>query len=231
MFIEKFIDKARKKEGRFYAFLHKLYKNTLNVNVPFPKAVGSSFYYLRLFSHLAWYWLTNKFYYEPMLRARCTRVGENVKCDGDIPLIEGNGNIEIGDNVFIGNKGAWFVSTNVMGKSKLIVGNNTVINYKVQIDVESCVKIGNNCLIAGESKITDNNNHGIHYKNRDMTAEDVSPITIDDHAWIGMNSIILKGVTIGKGAVVAAGSVVTKDVPEMTLVGGNPAKVIKKIDD
>ena len=56
------------------------------------------------------------------------------------------------------------------------------------------------------------------------------PIKICDKAWIGLNCIVLKGVTIGEGAVVAAGSVVTKDVPAWTLVGGAPAKVIRSLD-
>ena len=56
-----------------------------------------------------------------------------------------------------------------------------------------------------------------------------APIKICDNAWIGMNCIILKGVTIGEGAIVGAGSVVTKSVPPWTIVGGNPAKVIKEI--
>ena len=51
-----------------------------------------------------------------------------------------------------------------------------------------------------------------------------------DDAWIGFNSIILKGVTVGRGAVVGAGSVVTNDVPDHTVVAGNPARVIKKLD-
>ena len=58
-----------------------------------------------------------------------------------------------------------------------------------------------------------------------------SNIKIEDKVWIGFNSIILKGVTIGQGAVIAAGSVVTKDVPAFTLVGGNPAKIIKKLEE
>lgn len=53
------------------------------------------------------------------------------------------------------------------------------------------------------------------------------PIVVNDDSWIGINSIIMSGVTIGKGAVIAAGSVVTKDVPEYAIVGGNPAKIIK----
>ena len=55
-----------------------------------------------------------------------------------------------------------------------------------------------------------------------------APVIIKDNAWIGMSAIILKGVTVGEGAIVAAGSVVTKDVPPHTIVAGVPAKVIKK---
>jgi galactoside O-acetyltransferase len=55
------------------------------------------------------------------------------------------------------------------------------------------------------------------------------PVTIESKAWIGFNVIILKGVTIGEGAIVGAGSVVTKDVPPYTIVGGNPARVIREI--
>jgi acetyltransferase-like isoleucine patch superfamily enzyme len=58
-----------------------------------------------------------------------------------------------------------------------------------------------------------------------------SPIIIEDDAWIGFNSIILKGVTIGKGSIVGAGSVVTKSVPPWTIVGGNPAKIIREIPE
>ena len=114
---------------------------------------------------------------------------------------------------------------------ELIVGDNTSLNYRTVISVESKVQIGSNCLIAEEVKIFDNNSHGIHYQHRTMTEKDTAPVVLEDHVWIGMNSIILKGVRIGKGAVVAAGSVVTKDVPSMVVVGGNPAVIIKRIAD
>ena len=55
----------------------------------------------------------------------------------------------------------------------------------------------------------------------------MAPIVIQDHVWLGMNVIVLKGVTIGEGAIVAAGSIVTKDVPPHCLVAGVPAKVVK----
>lgn len=67
----------------------------------------------------------------------------------------------------------------------------------------------------------------IAHKNWDVVKS--KPIKICDDAWIGMNCIILKGVTIGEGAIVGAGSVVTKDVPAWTVVAGNPAKVVKTL--
>lgn len=144
-------------------------------------------------------------------------------------MIEGNGKIILGNNVFVGNKGAWFVSPNINKMPELIVGDNTSLNYRTVISVESMVQIGDHCMIAEEVKIFDNNSHGVHYQHRLMTSRDTAPVILEDHVWIGMNSIILKGVRIGKGAVIAAGSVVTKDVPAMVVVGGNPASIIKQI--
>ena len=57
------------------------------------------------------------------------------------------------------------------------------------------------------------------------------PIVVGDHVWIGMNAIILPGVTIGRGAVIAAGAVVSKDVPPMTVVGGVPAKPLRQVTE
>lgn len=231
MSFDGFIDRVRQRSSPFYAFLYDNYKNLQHASIPIPKEITRLLYIERGIRHNFIHWFTNKFYYEPMLRSRCTSVGMNLRTDGDIPLISGNGRIIIGDNVKIGNRNAWILSPNLYECPELIIGDNTVINYQVGISVECKVEIGSNCVIAGESIIFDNNSHSVCYtNNRKMTKDDVSPIRIDDYVWIGMRSMILKGVTIGKGAVVAAGSVVTKDVPPMTLAGGNPACIIKKIE-
>lgn len=67
------------------------------------------------------------------------------------------------------------------------------------------------------------------YKNWEFVNS--APVYIKDKAWIGFNSIILKGVTIGEGAIVGAGSIVTKDVPDWTIVAGNPAKIVRNIPE
>jgi len=230
MRIDSFLNKIRHKQSPFYAFIYKFYKGVENISVILPSFIVSMLYFERIFRKKVWNWFKNKFYYEPLLKYRCDIVGRNVKTDGDIPLITGGGKITIGDNVKIGNRGAWIVTSNLYAEPELIIGDNTTINYKTGISVECRVEIGKNCVIAGETMIFDNNSHGLYYKNnRKMNRDDVSPIIIEDHVWIGMRSIILKGVTIGFGSVVAAGSLVTKDVAPMTIVGGNPAKFIKNI--
>jgi acetyltransferase-like isoleucine patch superfamily enzyme len=225
-----FVDKVRRKDNIFYAFLHNTYKKVQCFDAKIPRPIVALMMKERCIRRTTWFWVKNKFYYEPLLRHRCTTVGRNLKLEGDIPLIIGSGKIEIGSNVKIGNRCAWVVTPNLFEEPELIIGDNTSINYWTEISVEQRVEIGISCQIAGETKIFDNNSHSIYYQNgRHMTKDDVAPVKIEDHVWIGMRSIILKGVTIGKGAVVAAGSVVTKDVPPMTVVGGNPARILKKI--
>ncbi len=222
-------NKIKKRENRFSRSLYRSYKTIYKINAPIPNIIAGGLYNIRKIWIMFWHLFVNKVFYEPMVRYCCTSVGKWLRCDGDMPLINGGGTINLGDIVFIGNQCAWFVSPNLYQNPTLIIGNNTTLNYRNVISVEQKVQIGNNCLIAEEVKIFDNNSHGLDFRNRLLTKEEAKPIIISDHVWIGMNSIILKGVTIGKGAVIAAGSVVTKDVPSMALVAGNPAKVIKKI--
>lgn len=97
-------------------------------------------------------------------------------------------------------------------------------NYNCKIQCFESITIGNDVCIAEGTVIRDSDNHHIYRDDYKMSA----PITIGNHVWIGMNAMILKGVTIGDGAVVAAGAVVTRDVPAKVMVGGVPAKIIKE---
>lgn len=103
------------------------------------------------------------------------------------------------------------------------------------------ISLGDDVVISWGTTIVDHNSHAIDWRERardvldwqhgrkEWGAVKVAPVRIDDKAWIGFNAIILKGVTIGEGAIVAAGAVVTKDVPPYTIVGGNPAVVIRTL--
>ncbi|MEI7431602.1 MAG: acyltransferase, partial [Betaproteobacteria bacterium] len=103
----------------------------------------------------------------------------------------------------------------------------------------SRIDIGDDVIISWGVTIVDHNSHSLDWRKRntdvllwlqrkkDWVGVKVAPVVIKDRVWIGFGASILKGVTLGEGAVVAAGSVVTKDVPAFTVVGGNPARVIR----
>jgi len=124
---------------------------------------------------------------------------------------------------------------------EIIIGDNTYIGEHSRIWSGDSIKIGNNVLISYNVNIIDTNSHEIDYQERAIGYINLlkyghsknkgniitSPIVTEDYVWINFNSIILKGVTIGKGAIIAAGSIVTKDVEPFTMVAGSPAKLIK----
>ena len=130
------------------------------------------------------------------------KIGEGCRIGWDVELTD---NIEIGNNVYIG--GETVISS--IGNTKVIIKDKVLIGPRVMII---------------------NQNHDYQSEDRWNKFYSKGDIVIEEGAWIGANAIILSGVRIGKYAVVGAGSVVTKDVPDYTVVAGNPAKVIKKID-
>lgn len=97
-------------------------------------------------------------------------------------------------------------------------------NNGVQIVCQDHIKIGNNVVVARDVIIRDSDAHHLDMPDYRMTR----PVVIEDNVWIASRAVVMKGVTIGEGAVVAAGAIVTKDVPPHTLVAGVPAKVIRE---
>ena len=123
-------------------------------------------------------------------------------------------------NSFVFHTG-FFVSVNKGACLKLGSGYD---NNDVEIVCFSRIIIGEDVAISKGVIIRDSDNHIINNQVDDMT----KPIEIGDHVWIGLRAIILKGVKIGNGSVIAAGAVVTRDVPPYSLVAGVPARVIKE---
>jgi len=114
--------------------------------------------------------------------------------------------------------------------ARIQIGDKTRI-HGTCIHAYQSVEIGCNCLIAANCQIFDGNGHDLSFPdvgNRINTKGTSKPVKIEDNVWIGANSIVLPGVTIGKGSVISANSVVTKDVPSMVVAGGNPAIIIKE---
>lgn len=111
------------------------------------------------------------------------------------------------------------------------IGENSRLNG-VCLHAKSSIKIGSGCLIAANTQIVDSNGHDLCFEDvtqRIHSIDTPKPIDIGDDVWVGANAIILPGTKIGNGSVIAAGSIVTQNVPEMALVAGNPARIVKKI--
>jgi acetyltransferase-like isoleucine patch superfamily enzyme len=94
------------------------------------------------------------------------------------------------------------------------------------------ITIGDYVAVGANTTIIDTDFHPVNFEARreDSSAGACAPVRIGDHVFIGMNCIILKGVTLGNGCVIAAGSIVTKDIPEGMIAGGNPARILTTID-
>lgn len=116
----------------------------------------------------------------------------------------------------------------VVYPERLQVGNNVLIHRGAFIDAEGGVRIGDN-FVAAQNLIILSSNH--NYEAPELLPWDekkhLKPVVIEDNVWCGMNVIILPGVRIGEGAVIGAGSVVTRDVEPCAVVAGNPARRIK----
>lgn len=108
----------------------------------------------------------------------------------------------------------------------ITVGENVFINACCHFQDHGGVTLGNGCQI-GHNVVFATLNHGLSPEERPITYP--APIVLGKNVWVGSNATILQGVTIGENAVVAAGAVVTRDVPANTIVGGVPAKFIRKI--
>lgn len=112
----------------------------------------------------------------------------------------------------------------------IYVGKNFLANYNVTILDIAKVHIGDYVMIGPNTMIT-TVNHPLSPKGRRNHLGIAKPITIGNDVWIGANVTILSGITIGNNVIVAAGAVVTKNIPDNCVVGGVPAKIIRKIDN
>lgn len=122
---------------------------------------------------------------------------------------------------------AIYRNVDIRSPYRISVGAHTNINKRCVIDGRGGVKIGNNVDIAQEVNIWTEQ----HDYNSPKYSSVSKPVIIEDYVWIASRATVLPGVTIGKGAVVASGAIVTKDVPPLAIVAGVPAKVIGKREE
>ena len=164
--------------------------------------------------------------FSPFTLRGADHVGARVRTVGGGPRLVNYGYMSIGDDCRIVSR---IVKTELCTASgaELLIGDGCHINYGVSVGATKSVRIGNRVRLGPYSRVVDSDFHDIYNR---AVAPPPQPVVIDDDAWIGMHAVILPGVHIGRAAVVGTGCIVTKDVPDFTVVGGVPARVLRQLD-
>lgn len=148
------------------------------------------------------------------------------------------------ENIVIGKHCVMGGSCIALYGGKISIGNNVYIGPGTSLQAKESITVGDNVIIANNVILLDNNNHPtspemrlkmsacedfIHDELWSWKYAESAPVVIEENVWVGRDARILKGVTVGKGSIVALGAVVTKDVPAYCVVAGNPARVVKEL--
>jgi acetyltransferase-like isoleucine patch superfamily enzyme len=160
--------------------------------------------------------------------ARFERSGWVAAARGVTITVNSFATIRFGDRVTLGEGCGIAVFGAPERMAMLAIGDRTYFQPRVRINCSDNIQIGADCAFAWDVDIFDTDFHSIVGLDGEPQPNH-APIQIQDRVWIGAGAKILKGVTIGNDAVVAAGAIVTRSVPPRTLVAGCPAKVIKQI--
>ena len=167
-------------------------------------------------------------------------IGTNTRIFSEAKI---NNNLGVKEKIIIGN------NCDVRGElmtfghgGQIIIGNYSFVGERTKIWSAKKITIGNRVLISHNVNIQDNNSHPLDSKLRHEDFKQIisvglqkennleeKEIFIEDDAWIGFNSTIMKGVKIGKGAIIGANTIVTKDVPDFAVCVGNPMRIIKYV--
>jgi acetyltransferase-like isoleucine patch superfamily enzyme len=207
-----------------------LHRRLRDLTLPAPRIVVRPLLWAFLGARSCFYFGKRVLICEPLFKAYCTQYGRGLRTDVFIPWVQGRGDIILGDGVRIDGMCSIVFAARFADRPTLRIGDHTGIGHQCSFTVAQSVVIGKRCMIAAGSMILDSNGHPTDPAARlaglPPSPEEVRPVEIGDNVWIGSRSIILPGVKIGDGSIVAANSVVRSVVRPYTVVAGNPARKI-----
>ncbi len=227
--------KIRRGEGPFWGRLKRAALAVLSFHIPVNVVTRPLFrlcYKLHVFVRETWTWARRFFWNEPLFRSQCESVGAGFRME-ELPYMGGHGRIVLGDRVYISGLISIGFSNVYEARPEFVVGDGTFIGHRCGFNASRSIRIGRHCYLASGVVIFDFDGHPVDATERragkPTPPEACRPVAIGDDVWIGGHATILKGVTIGDRSIVAAGAMVTKDVPPDSIVAGNPARVVKSL--
>jgi acetyltransferase-like isoleucine patch superfamily enzyme len=226
------IEWARRRETPLQRRVFSALKSISRLNLRPVPIVHRGLLTLRRFRRGPLRVLASKLYSEPLLRLQCTSVGEDLLVEENMPKILGHLSICLGKRVTLSGEQVWIAAGGGSVRT-LQVGDDCSIGYQTELIVGTSIQIGNHVRIASRVSLNGYDGHPLdplaRARDEPPGPERSGPIAVLDYAWIGSGVTILKGVTVGRGAIVASRAVVTRDVPELALVAGNPARVVRNL--
>jgi acetyltransferase-like isoleucine patch superfamily enzyme len=224
--------RGKRSDSAFARFLKRvLFRFYYPALPPLPRLLmpGLRFLYGFHFSTIRVFrWVLTVFYRNPLFQSKCASFGRDVSISG-LPFVSGPVEIHIGNGVWLEEKLS-ILSGRILDRPQLILKDRAGVGMNTIIVVNREVIIEEHASISWDCRISDSDGHpreaDLRAAGKPPDAKDVLPVRICRHAWIGNGSYIMKGVTIGEGAIVGANSVVISNIPPYSLAMGNPAEVI-----
>jgi acetyltransferase-like isoleucine patch superfamily enzyme len=225
--------KIARSSHRFPRLLRAGLRIVRNFSVPAPRVLTVPLAGVFLVARSVYYFIARVFFCEPFFKSCCTKYGRNLHTDVFFHGVHGRGELLIGDNVTIDGKCGFTFAARYSDRPTLVIGDHTIVGHGTSFTVGERISVGRHCQISMGVAILDSPGHPLdpvaRREGKPAMREDVRPVVIEDDVWIGQRAVILPGVTIGRGSVVAIGSVVMTSVPPNVLVAGNPARQVRAI--
>ena len=203
------------------------------MSVPVIPALHGPLYLMHRSIAAGWSNAKRMLWFTPLFQSRLATPAPRLYLYGGLPLVLGNVGITIGSDCRVAGKINITGRTSAKATPQLSIGDNCDIGWGSTIAVGRLVSIGNNVRLAANVHLAGYPGHPIDAAARARgeaeTDDQAGDIVLEDDVWLASGTTVLKGVRIGRGTIVGAGSVVTKDLPPFVLAAGAPARVIREI--
>lgn len=208
-------------------------KKLINIELPAPKFILRHLYSGYQIIQTLCINLTRIMFWTPLFKGRLENVGNHLYLYGGLPSISGPIRLFIGNNCRISGLSTFSGRSCAKTAPILLLGNNIDIGWMTTIAVGTRIEIGDNVRIAGRALLAGYPGHPMDPKTRALghpeTDQQVGNIIIEKDVWLATGVSVMPGVCIGHGTIVAAGSIVTHDLPPMVLAAGIPATVMRSL--